>query len=96
MNKSKIYSSILTAITAFVLWDLVNYFVVDLAFPRASLERYTFGVPMVMVIFIVLLSRNTRSRGQRKTVNNEIANRHCRAGGVCATRLSQGSRPSLP
>ena len=38
MNKSKIYSSILAAITAFILWDLVDYFVVDLAFPRGYLD----------------------------------------------------------
>lgn len=60
MNKSKIYSSILAAISAFILWDLVDYFVVDLAFPRGYLERYTFGVPMLMVIFIVLLDRENK------------------------------------
>lgn len=60
MNKSKVYSSILATITAFILWDLVDYFGVDLAFPRSSLDRYTFGVPMVMVIFIVLLDRENK------------------------------------
>ena len=60
MNKSKIYSSILTAITAFVLWDLVDYFFLGLAFPRVYLDRYTFGVPMVMVILIVLLDRENK------------------------------------
>ena len=60
MNKSKVYSSILATITAFILWDLVDYFVVDLAFPRRPLDRYTFGVPMVMVIFIVLLDRENK------------------------------------
>lgn len=60
MNKSKIYSSILAAITAFILWDLVDYFVVDLAFPRGYSGRYTFGVPMLMVIFIVLLDRENK------------------------------------
>ena len=60
MNKSKIYSSILTAITAFVLWDLVEYFFLGLAFPRVYLDRYTFGVPMVMVILIVLFDRENK------------------------------------
>ena len=60
MNKSKIYSSILTAITAFVLWDLVDYFFLGLAFPRVYLDRYTFGVPMVMVILIVLFDRENK------------------------------------
>ena len=60
MNKSKIYSSMLAAITAFVLWDLVDYFFLGLAFPRVSLDRYTFGVPMVMVIVIVLLDRENK------------------------------------
>ena len=57
MNKSKIYSSILAAMTAFILWDLIDYFLLDLAFPRDLLDRYAFALPMVMVIFIVLLDR---------------------------------------
>ena len=40
-------------------WDL-EIFVVDLAFPRGYLDRYTFGVPMLMVIFIVLLDRENK------------------------------------
>ena len=60
MNKSKIYSSILAAMTAFILWDLVDYFILDIAFPRDLLDRYTFALPMVMVIFIVLLDRESK------------------------------------
>ena len=60
MSKSKIYSSILATITAFILWDLVDYFIVDLAFPRHLLDRFTFALPMVMVIFIVLLDRESK------------------------------------
>ena len=60
MNKSRIYSSILAAMTAFILWDLVDYFILDLAFPRDLLDRYTFALPMVMVIFIVLLDRESK------------------------------------
>ena len=60
MNKSKINSSILAAMTAFILWDLIDYFLLDLAFPRDLLDRYTFALPMVMVIFIVLLDRESK------------------------------------
>ena len=60
MNKSKIYSSILAAMTAFILWDLIDDFLLDLAFPRDLLDRYTFALPMVMMIFIVLLDRESK------------------------------------
>ena len=60
MNASKIYSSILAAMTAFILWDLIDYFLLDLAFPRDLLDRYAFALPMVMVIFIVLLDRESK------------------------------------
>ena len=60
MNASKIYSSILAAMTAFILWDLIDDFLLDLAFPRDLLDRYTFALPMVMVIFIVLLDRESK------------------------------------
>ena len=60
MNASKIYSSILAAMTAFILWDLIDDFLLDLAFPRDLLDRYTFALPMVMMIFIVLLDRESK------------------------------------
>ena len=60
MNASKIYSSILAAMTAFILWDLIDNFLLDLAFPRDLLDRYTFALPMVMMIFIVLLDRESK------------------------------------
>ena len=60
MNASKIYSWILAAMTAFILWDLIDNFLLDLAFPRDLLDRYTFALPMVMVIFIVLLDRESK------------------------------------
>ena len=60
MNASKIYSSILAAMTAFILWDLIDYFLLDLAFPRDLLDHYTFALPMVMLIFIVLLDRESK------------------------------------
>jgi len=60
MSKSKIYSSILAAMTAFILWDLIDDFLLDLAFPRDLLDRYTFALPMVMLIFIVLLDRESK------------------------------------
>ena len=46
--------------TAFILWDLIDYFILDLAFPRDLLDRYTFALPMVMLIFIVLLDRESK------------------------------------
>ena len=46
--------------TAFILWDLIDYFILNLAFPRDLLDRYTFALPMVMLIFIVLLDRESK------------------------------------
>ena len=60
MNKSKIYSSVLAAMTTFILWDLIDYFILNLAFPRDLFDRYTFALPMVMLIFIVLLDRESK------------------------------------
>jgi len=55
MNKSKIYSSILAVITAVVLWDMADYFILDLGFPRDLLDRYALALPAVMMILIGLL-----------------------------------------
>ena len=55
MNKSKIYSSILAVITAVVLWDMADYFILDLEFPRDLLDRYALALPAVMMILIGLL-----------------------------------------
>ena len=60
MTRSKFYSSIVAVIGTFILWDLVDYFILDLAFPRELLDRYTFALPMVMLIFIVLLDRESK------------------------------------
>ena len=60
MNKSKFYSSIVVMIGTFILWDLVDYFILDLVFPRERLDRFTFALPMVMLIFIVLLDRESK------------------------------------
>ena len=60
MTKSKFYSSVVAVIGTFILWDLVDYFILDLAFPRGVLDRYTFALPMVMLIFIVLLDRESK------------------------------------
>jgi hypothetical protein len=59
MNKSKIYLSILVAMSAVVLWDMADYFILDLAFPR-SLDRYALALPMMMAIFIGLLDRESK------------------------------------
>jgi|MDTB01.1.fsa_nt_gb hypothetical protein len=55
MNKSKIYSSILAVITAVVLWDMADYFILDLGFPRDLLDRCALALPAVMMILIGLL-----------------------------------------
>ena len=60
MNKSKVYSSVLAVITGFILWGLADYYILDLTFPRDPLDSYTFTLPMVMLIFIVLLDRESK------------------------------------
>ena len=60
MNKSKVYSSVLAVITAFILWGLADYCILALAFPRDPLDSYTFTLPMVMLIRIVLLDRESK------------------------------------
>ena len=39
---------------------MADYFILDLAFPRDILDRYTFALPMVLLIFIVLLDRESK------------------------------------
>ncbi len=60
MTKSKFYLAIVALISAFILWDMADYFILDLAFPRDLLDRYTFALPMVLLIFIVLLDRESK------------------------------------
>ena len=60
MHKFKIYSSLLAVITAVVLWDMADYFILDLAFPRDLLDRYALALPMMMAIFIGLLDRESK------------------------------------
>lgn len=60
MTKSKLYSSIVALICAFILWDMADYFIMELAFPGDLLDRYTFVLPMVLLIFIVLLDRESK------------------------------------
>jgi len=55
MHKSKIYSSLLAVITAVVLWDMADYFILDLGFPRDLMDRYVVALPGVMMILIGLL-----------------------------------------
>ena len=73
MNKSKIYSSVLAAMTAFILLDLVDYFILNLAFPRDLFDRYTFALPMVMLIFIVLLDRESKKAKAAEQAEEEAA-----------------------
>ena len=60
MNKSRVYSSVLAVITGLILWGLADYNILDLTFPRDPLDSHTFTLPMVMLIFIVLLDRESK------------------------------------
>ena len=39
---------------------MADYFILDFAFPRDILHRYTFALPMVLLIFIVVLDRESK------------------------------------
>ena len=57
------YGSVLIhprACCSLILWDMADYFILDLAFPGDLLDRYTFALPMVLLIFIVVLDRESK------------------------------------
>ena len=59
MNKLKIYSSVLAVLTTILLWALVDYFLLDLAFPR-FFDRYTFALPALALIFLGMLDHESK------------------------------------
>lgn len=69
MNKSKIYSSLLAVMTAVVLWDIADYFILDLGFPDL-LDRYGPALPGVMMILIGLLM-NSESKKAKAAEQDE-------------------------
>ena len=57
MNKSQIYLFLGGVITIFMLWDMADYFIGDLGFPRGDWETYTWALPGVLFILLGLLLR---------------------------------------
>ena len=60
MNKSQIYLVLGGSICSFMLWDMADYFVGGLGFPRGDWESYTFLLPMLLLVVIGLLSREKK------------------------------------
>jgi hypothetical protein len=61
MNKSQIYLVLGGAICSFMLWDMADYFVGGLGFPRGDWESYTFLLPMLLLVVVIgLLSREKK------------------------------------
>ena len=61
MNKSQIYFVLSGAICIFMLWDMADYFLGGLSFPRGDWESYTFLLPLLLVV-IGLLSREKKKQ----------------------------------
>ena len=57
MNKSWVYLILFGAITAFVVWDMADSFIGGLGFPRGGWEAYTWQLPFVLIVLIILLQR---------------------------------------
>ena len=57
MNKSWVYLILFWAITAFVVWDMADSFIGGLGFPRADWEAYTWQLPFVLIVLVILLQR---------------------------------------
>ena len=62
MNKYQIYLVLGGAICVFMLWDMADYFIGDLGFPRGDWESYTFLLPMLLLVAIGLLSREKKKQ----------------------------------
>ena len=60
MNKYQIYVLLGGAICVFMLWDMADYFIGGLGFPRGDWESYTFLLPMLLLVVIGLLSREKK------------------------------------
>ena len=57
MNKSKVYLTLVGAITALVVWDMADSFFGGLGFPRGDWEAYTWLLPFVLIVLVILLQR---------------------------------------
>ena len=55
MNISKVYLILFGAITALVVWDMADSFFGGLGFPRGDWEAYTWQLPFVLIVLIILL-----------------------------------------
>ena len=62
MNKYQIYVLLGGAICVFMLWDMADYFIGGLGFPRGDWESYTFLLPMLMLVVIGLISREKKKQ----------------------------------
>ena len=45
-----------------MLWDMADYFIGVLGFPRGDWKSYTFLLPMLLLVVIGLLSREKKKR----------------------------------
>ena len=62
MNKYQIYVVLGGAICVFMLWDMADYFIGGLGFPRGNWESYTFLLPMLLLVVIGLISREKKKQ----------------------------------
>ena len=62
MNKYQIYLVSGGAICAFMLWDMADYFIGGLGFPRGDWESCTFLLPMLLLVVIGLISREKKKQ----------------------------------
>ena len=62
MNKYQIYVLLGGAICVFMLWDMADYFIGGLGFPRGDWEFYTFLLPMLLLVVIGLISREKKKQ----------------------------------
>ena len=62
MRKYQIYLVMGGAICIFMLWDMTDYFIGGLGFPRGDWESYTFLLPILLLVVIGLLSREKKKQ----------------------------------
>ena len=61
MNKYQTYFVLGGAICVFMLWDMADYFIGGLGFPRGDWESYTFLLPMLLLV-MGLMSREKKKQ----------------------------------
>ena len=62
ISKYQIYVLLGGAICVFMLWDMADYFIGGLGFPRGDWESYTFLLPMLLLVVIGLISREKKKQ----------------------------------